>query len=312
MIFSKIIGTGGYLPKEVLTNYDLEKKVETSHQWIVERTGIFQRHIVSAEETVAHMGAEAAKKAMEAAGVGPLDIGLIIVATCTPDLVFPATACLIQAELGVPPGPAFDIQAVCSGFIYALSVADQFIRAGTVKRALVIGSEAMSKVLDWTDRSTCVLFGDGAGAVVIEASPEPGILSCNISADGRYKDILYLDNQPGKTLKMQGNVVFKLAVTMLGEVATNSMAEAGITVADIDWLVPHQANIRIIEATADKLKIPMEKVVVTLKNHGNTSAASIPLAFDTAVRDGRIVAGQQILLEAIGGGLTWGTVLLRV
>lgn len=312
MIFSKITGTGGHLPKEILTNYDLEKKVDTSHQWIVERTGIFQRHIANNEESVTHMGAIASKHAMEAAGITAKDIELIIVATCTPDLVFPAAACLIQAELGVPNGPAFDIQAVCSGFIYALTVANQFIRAGTVKRALVIGSEVMSRVIDWTDRSTCVLFGDGAGAVVLEASSEPGIQSCSISADGRYKDVLYLDSHPIQTLKMQGNQVFKLAVNMLDEVTSKCVAEQGIALSDIDWLVPHQANIRIIEATAKKLKLPMEKVVVTLKNHGNTSAASIPLALDTAIRDGRIIAGQQILLEAIGGGLTWGSVLLKV
>jgi len=312
MIFSKIIGTGGYLPEKIVTNYDLEQKVDTTHQWIFERTGIVERHIANVEETTTQMGAHAARRAIEAAGISPDDIEMVIVATCTPDRVFPATACLIQAELGLPVGPAFDIQAVCSGFMYALSVADQFIRTGTMKRILVIGSEVMSRVIDWTDRKTCILFGDGAGAVVLAASAEPGILSCSVNADGRYKEALYLENHPVKTLQMQGNVVFRLAVNILDKIAASMIAKHGLIVSDIDWLVPHQANIRIIEATAGKLNLPMERVILTLQNQGNTSAASIPLALDTAIRDGRIIPGQRILLEAVGGGLTWGTALLMV
>lgn len=313
MIFSKIIGTGGYLPETILSNFDLEKRVETSHDWIVSRTGIHQRHIANTSETTTAMGSLAAKKAMDLAGVNPSDIDMVVVATCTPDLVFPSAACLIQAELGLNPGPAFDVQAACSGFMFALSVADKFIRSASVKRALVIGSEVMSRIIDWKDRTTCVLFGDGAGALVLEASNEPGILSCDISSDGRNsKDFLSLGQYPDNTLKMQGNSVFKMAVNMLDQVALAAMNANGLIPADIDWLVPHQANIRIIEAAAMKLNISMERVVVTLQAQGNTSSASIPLALDAAWRDGRIVPSQHILLEAFGGGLTWGTAIIRV
>lgn len=312
MIFSSIKGTGGYLPQAVLTNYDLEKRLDTSHAWIVERTGIVQRHIASEKETTAFMGSEAARKALAAANLSPSDIDMIVVATCTPDLVFPSAACLIQAELGVPPGPAFDVQAACSGFMFALKTADSFIRNGSVKRALVIGSETMSRLLDWTDRRTCVLFGDGAGAVVLEASETPGILSCAVGSDGRHKDILYVENYPKGTLQMQGNTLFRLAVNMLDQVALEALSKSDLTLSDIDWLVPHQANIRIIKAAAQKLNIPMERVVLTLPDQGNTSAASIPLALDSALREGRIVTGQHILLEAFGGGLAWGTALIKV
>jgi len=338
MIFSKVIGTGGYLPEEFLTNYDLEKRVETTHAWIVERTGIVKRHIANSKETTTMMGTEAARRALKMAGVQPNSIDMVVVATCTPDLVFPSAACLIQAELGLGFGPAFDVQAACSGFMYALHVADNFIRSGSAKRALVIGSEVMSRVVDWTDRKTCILFGDGAGALILEASSQPGIVSCTIGADGRHKDILYLENGNNAVtanvgaasnsstssvsssstgsnnyrLQMQGNAVFKLAVNMLDQIAAEVMTTNRFNLSDVNWLVPHQANIRIIQATAQKLNIPMERVVVTLHDQGNTSAASIPLAFDCAVRDGRIVGGQHILLEAFGGGLTWGTALIKV
>lgn len=313
MIFSKMIGTGSYLPETVLSNFELEKRVETSHDWIVSRTGIHQRHIANESETTTKIGALAAKRAMEFAGVGPEEVDMVVVATCTPDVIFPSAACLIQAELGLKPGPAFDVQAACSGFMFALSVADKFIRSGSVKRALVIGAEVMSRILDWNDRTTCVLFGDGAGAVLLEASSEPGILSCDVCSDGRDSQaILSLGNHPDNVLKMQGNTVFKMAVNMLDQVALAAMNANGLTSADIDWLVPHQANIRIIEAAAQKLNMPMEKVVVTLQNQGNTSSASIPLALDAARRDGRIVPSQHILLEAFGGGLTWGTAIIKV
>lgn len=311
MIWSKISGTGSYLPKGTLTNYDLEKKVDTSNTWIVERTGIEERHISNNEETTAAMGSYAAEKALQSAGCSGDDIDMIVVATCTPDKIFPSTACLIQQALGIKPGIAFDVQAACSGFIYALSIVDKFIKTGSVKRALVIGSEVMSRVIDWKDRSTCVLFGDGAGAVVLEASEKAGILSCMLSADGRHKDILYLNSASNEYLQMQGNTVFRLAVNMLDQVAERTLAENNLTISDIDWLVPHQANIRIIHAIAEKLGIPMERVVQTLKHQGNTSGASIPLALDSYIRSGKIVRGQTLLLEAFGGGLTWGTALIH-
>lgn len=321
ILYSKIGGTGSYLPAQILTNHDLEKKLDTSHAWIVERTGIERRHIANENETTEIMGAKAAKMAMEAANIEPNEIGLIIVASCTPEKMFPSTACLIQEILDIPKAPAFDIQAACSGFIYALSVADNFIRMGQVKHALVIGSETMSKVLDWKDRKTCVLFGDGAGAVLLSRSETPGILSTEISADGRHKDILYLDNQKGNQkerdtafnpyLQMQGNLVFRLAVNMLDQVAVTAMVKNKLECSDVDWLVPHQANIRIIQAMAEKLKIPMERVAMTLKDHGNTSAASIPLTLDTYIRQGSIKRNQILLLEAFGGGLTWGTATIR-
>lgn len=311
MIFSRITGTGSYLPEKIVTNFELEKTVDTSHAWIVERTGIEERRISSPKETATYMGSIAAKRAMEQAGVSSNDIDLIIVATCTPDLAFPATACLIQQSLNIPPCAAFDIQAVCSGFVYGLSTVDNFIRSGSSKTALLIGTEVMSRIVDWSDRTTCILFGDGAGACVIQASDEPGILSTHLGADGRYSDLLYLKNEPNVFLNMQGNSVFKLAVNMLGSIATDSLQKQGLTSKDLDWLLPHQANSRIIQAMAEKLNFSMDKVVVTVQKHGNTSAASIPLALDEYVREGRIVRGQTVLLEAFGGGLTWGTALIK-
>lgn len=313
MMFSKITGTGSYLPQKILTNFDLEKKVDTSNAWIIERTGIVERRIADPDkgETGTMMGKIAAERAMAAAGVKPQDIDLIIVATCSPDLVFPATACLIQQALDIPPCPAFDIQAVCSGFVYGLSTVDQFIRAGNAKTALLIGTEVMSRIIDWKDRSTCILFGDAAGACVIQASEEPGILRTDLGADGRYGDLLYLKNNPVGCLSMQGNSIFKLAVNMLGNIANETLAKQNFKASDLDWLLPHQANSRIIQAMADKLGFSMDKVVTTVHKHGNTSAASIPLALDEYVREGRIVRGQHVLLEAFGGGLTWGTALIK-
>ncbi len=333
MTYSSIIGTGSYLPPTIFSNADWEKRVNTSHDWIVERTGIKSRHIAAKDETATNMGAQAAMQAMTMAKVGPQDIDLIIVATGSPDKIFPATACLIQKQLKVPTCIAFDIQAACSGFVYALSIADQYIKSGSVKRALVIGTELMSRLFDWSDRNTCVLFGDGAGAVVLEASETPGILSTHLYADGNYDDILYVDNMqlglhqspthPSEVetfntplnnlqpfIQMNGQKVFKLAVSKLGELVKNILQVHQLTPQDIDWLVPHQANIRIIQATADKLGLPMDKVICTVETHSNTSSASIPLALDTAVRDGRIKKGQTLLLEAIGGGMTWGSALL--
>lgn len=311
MIYTKILATGSYLPEKILTNQDLEKKVDTSHEWIFERTGIVERHIASSEETASMMGTRAAIEALSSAGISPQTIDLVVVATCTPDKIFPSTACLIQQALDIPPCPAFDVQAACSGFIYGLSIVDQFVRSGIAKRPLLIGCEVMSRIVDWQDRRTCILFGDGAGAVIFEAANNPGVLSVELGADGRQKDILFADNLPGSTIQMQGNAVFRLAVNKLEQVATKSLSTNQLKIEDIDWLVPHQANLRIIQATAEKLGLPMEKVILTLQNHGNTSGASIPLALDVAIRDGRIKAGQHLLLEAFGGGLTWGTALIR-
>ncbi|EIJ36941.1 beta-ketoacyl-ACP synthase III [Thiothrix nivea] len=321
MMYSRITGTGSYLPEKILTNQDLEKMVDTTDQWIFERTGIRERHIAEME-SASDMAEHAARRALEMAGRNPDDIDLIVVGTSTPDLVFPSTACLLQNNLGIRNGsPAMDVQAACSGFTYALSVADNFIRAGSAKCALVVGSEAMSKILDWTDRGTCILFGDGAGAVLLEASEEPGILSTHIHADGAYEHLLSVNagisrNQEllraeGALLQMRGNEVFKVAVNTLGRIVDETLEKNGMTKADVNWLVPHQANIRIIQATAKKLDMPMDNVVVTVDKHGNTSAASIPLALDTAVRDGRIKRGEIILLEAFGGGFTWGSALVR-
>lgn len=316
MKYSRIIGTGGYLPEKILTNQDLERMVETTDQWIRERTGIEQRHIAVDGQTTCDLAEQAARRSMEAAGIGAADIDLIIVATTTPDRVFPSTACLLQERLGIHGGgAAFDIQAVCTGFIYALGVADKFIRTGSARRALVVGAETMSRIVDWTDRSTCVLFGDGAGAVVIEASDEPGILSTHLHADGRYHEQLYVPggvSQPGDTfIEMKGNEVFKVAVNTLGRIVDETLETNGLQKSDIDWLVPHQANTRIIAATAKKLGMSMERVVLTVATHGNTSAASVPLALDVAVRDGRIQRGETILMEAFGGGFTWGSALIK-
>ncbi len=315
------MGTGSHLPERVLTNADLEKMVATTDAWITERTGIRKRHIAAAGETTCDLAEAAARRAMEAAGVGPRDIDLIIVATTTADRVFPSTACLLQHRLDIHGCAAFDVQAVCTGFIYALSVADKFIRTGAAQRALVVGAETLSRILDWSDRNTCVLFGDGAGAVVLEAAEECGILSTHLHADGQYADLLTvpagLSEHPEKwrrgeaSIEMKGNEVFKMAVNMLGRSVDETLASNKLKQTDIDWLVPHQANIRIITATAKKLKMAMDRVVVTVDQHGNTSAASVPLALDTAVRDGRIQRDDMLLLEAFGGGFTWGSALLK-
>ena len=322
-IFSRIIGTGSYLPENRLTNADLaaqlaQQGVETSDDWIVERTGIRARYFAADDQGCSDLATEAARKALQAAGLMADDIDLIVVGTSTPDMVFPSVATMVQHKLGTSGCPAFDVQAVCSGFIYAMSIADAMIQSGTVKRALVIGAEVFSRILDFNDRTTCVLFGDGAGAVVLEASDQPGILATDLHADGKYKDILCVPGHVNRggilgdpVLKMDGQAVFKLAVGVLEETARASLAKANLTDADIDWLIPHQANIRIMQSTARKLKLPSDKVVVTVDQHGNTSAASIPLALDVAVRDGRIQRGQTLMLEGVGGGFTWGSVLLR-
>ncbi len=322
-IYSRITGTGSYLPPRRLTNADLVAElatqgIESSDEWIVERTGIRARHFVDAGMASSDLGAEAARRAMEAAGCQPSDIDLIIVATSTPDMVFPSTAALLQNKLGIVGCPVFDVQAVCSGFIYAMTVADAMIKTGTAKRALVIGAEVFSRILDFKDRTTCVLFGDGAGAVVLEASTTPGILATDIHADGKYSDILCVPGHVSggailgdPVLKMDGQAVFKLAVGVLEETARASLDKAGLKDTDIDWLIPHQANIRIMQSTARKLKMSMDKVIVTVDQHGNTSAASIPLALDHGVRSGQISKGQTLLLEGVGGGFTWGSVLLK-
>ena len=321
MSYARITGTGGHLPERVLTNHDLERMVETSDQWIRERTGIRERRIAAPDETTSMLAEHAARRAMEAAGVGPRDIDLIVLATTTPDQVFPSTACLLQRRLGIHGCPAFDVQAVCTGFIYALAVADKFIRTGDARCALVVGAETLSRIVDWSDRSTCVLFGDGAGAVVLQAAEEPGILSTHLHADGDYAELLqvpagisqgYDTVRAGEAyMEMRGSEVFKVAVNTLGRIVDETLEANGLGRDAVDWLVPHQANIRIIAATARKLGLPMERVVVTVDRHGNTSAASVPLALDVAVRDGRIRPGELLLLEAFGGGFTWGSALVR-
>jgi 3-oxoacyl-[acyl-carrier-protein] synthase-3 len=322
-IYSRISGTGSYLPPRRLTNADLVAElatqgIESSDDWIVERTGIRARHFVGDGVGSSDLGAEAAKRAMASAGCQPADIDLIIVATSTPDMVFPSTAALLQNKLGIVGCPVFDVQAVCSGFIYAMTVADALIKTGTAKRALVIGAEVFSRILDFKDRTTCVLFGDGAGAVVLEASDTPGILATDIHADGKYSEILCVPGHVSggailgdPVLKMDGQAVFKLAVGVLEETARAYLSKAGLNDTDIVWLIPHQANIRIMQSTARKLKMPMEKVIVTVDQHGNTSAASIPLALDHGVRSGQITKGQTLMLEGVGGGFTWGSVLLK-
>jgi 3-oxoacyl-[acyl-carrier-protein] synthase III len=320
-VYARLLGTGGYLPPKILTNADLEKMVDTTDQWIRERTGIRERHIAGPEETSCSMAFEASRKALAAANVDPSQIDLIIVATTTPDLVFPSTACLLQERLGIHGCAAFDVQAVCTGFVYALSIAEKFIRTGSATRALVIGTETLSRILDWTDRGTCVLFGDGAGAVVLGASDAPGILSSHLHADGQYKEMLCVPSGISKGydkviageayVHMQGSEVFKVAVNTLGQIVDETLAANSLQKSDIHWLVPHQANERIIAATAKKLGMSMERVIMTVERHGNTSAASIPLALDEGVRDGRIQRGQTVLMEAFGGGFTWGSVLLK-
>ena len=322
MTYSKVVGTGSYVPEKILTNADLEKMVETSDQWIQERTGIKERHIAADDETTCDLAEKAARKAMDAAGVSSTDIDLIVLATTTPDKIFPSTACLVQSRLDIHGCAAFDVQAVCSGFVYALATADNFIKSGAAKCALIIGAETLSRIVDWTDRSTCILFADGAGAVVLKASDEPGILSTHLHADGEYEKLLHvpagvscrhnLVEQAGAYIQMQGNEVFKMAVRTLGRIVDETLEKNQMDKHDIDWLVPHQANTRIISATARKLDMSMDKVVVTVGEHGNTSAASIPLALDVAVRDGRIKPGQTILLEAFGGGFTWGSALIKM
>lgn len=319
MMYSRIAGTGSYLPEKVLTNHDLEQMVETTDQWITERTGIKKRHIAADDETTTDLAYEAAIRAIDAAGISNSDIDLIIVATTTPTRIFPSTASLLQEKLGISGSPAFDIQAVCTGFVYALTVADKFIKAGGVKNVLVIGAETFSRIVDWTDRNTCVLFGDGAGAVVLQASEEPGILSTHIHSDGSYNKLLHVPTGPGSSsatedsayVDMQGNEVFKVAVKTLSSIVDETLDANQLGKQDIDWLIPHQANIRIIAATARKLNMSMDHVVVTVDEHGNTSAASIPLALDVAVRDGRIKRGETLLFEAFGGGFTWGSALIK-
>ena len=317
MIFSRISGTGSYLPNKILTNAELERMVDTTDEWIFARTGIRERHIAASDECTSDLGLAAAKKAIEAANINTEDIDLVIVATTTPDRIFPSTACLIQGRLGIRNNcPAFDVQAVCSGFVYALSVADSMIKTGAAKTALVIGAETMSRITDWTDRSNCILWGDGAGAVVLQASSEAGIIATHLHADGSYDKLLNVPNGVSKqgednTIKMEGNAVFKMAVNTLDQIVDETLAANGMQKSDVDWLVPHQANIRILQATAKKLDLDMDKVVVTVDKHGNTSAASIPLALDAAVRDGRIQRGQIILMEAFGGGFTWGSTLVK-
>ncbi|CAG4883338.1 3-oxoacyl-[acyl-carrier-protein] synthase III [Georgfuchsia toluolica] len=321
IVYSRITGTGGYLPGAPVSNAELIRKhqLESSDDWITERTGIRTRHLVAANENASDLALEACRRALTAAGKVPADVDLIIVATSTPDFIFPSTAAILQRKLGVAnSSPAFDLQAVCTGFVYAAAVADKFIRSGTTRCALVVGAEVFSRILDWKDRGTCVLFGDGAGAIVLEASDIPGILSTALHADGSYSEIL---NVPGQInggqaigdpfLRMDGQAVFKFAVRALAEVGEEVLAAAGMTIDQVDWLIPHQANIRIINATAKKLGLPAEKGIVTVAHHGNTSAASIPIALDEGVRDGRIKHGETLLLEGVGGGFTWGAALLK-
>ena len=318
-MYSKIIGTGSYFPAKTLTNFDLEKIVETSHDWIVSRSGITERHVAADDEMTSDLALQASRRAIEAAGISADEIDMVIVATTSPDMMFPSTACILQDKLGIKNcGAAFDMQAVCGGFVYALNTADLYIRGGQAKTVLVVGAEVLSRMLDWSDRTTCVLFGDGAGAVVLRASETPGIVASKLHADGRHRNMLKADGnirhgevQGDPFIKMDGQAVFKFAVKVLSEVVEEVLEENHLSGSDIDWLIPHQANIRIMEATAKKLGLSMDNVVVTVAHHGNTSAASIPLALDTAVRDGRIKAGQNILLEAVGGGFTWGAVLIR-
>ncbi len=321
MIYSRIAGTGRHLPDKVLTNADLEKMVDTTDEWIKSRTGVERRHIVADDETTLDLAEGAARQAMDAANVGPDDIDLVIVGTTTPDQVFPNMGCLLQARLGIHGCAAFSIEAACTGFVYALGVADKFVRAGDAKNALVIGAETLSRITDWTDRATCVLFGDGAGAVVLQPEAEPGIISTHLHADGKYKDLLYYPSGVSKkpddfhagrdAVRMIGNEVFRVAVKTLGRIVDETLEKNGITKSDIDWLIPHQANIRIIQATAKKLKMPMDRVIQTVQDHGNTSTASVPMALDVAVRDGTIKRGDLLLLVAFGGGFTWGSALIR-
>ena len=320
-MYSRIAGTGSFLPEKILTNADLTKLVDTSDEWIRSRTGISQRHIAADDETTTDLAEQASRRAMQAAGVTAADVDLICVGTTTPDLVFPNVGTLLQDRLGIHGCPAFSLEAACTGFVYALSVADKFVRLGEAKCALVVGAETLTRIVDWNDRGTCVLFADGAGAVILQPSSEPGIISTRLHSDGRYKDLLLYPDGVSKGFKlvregkagvqMKGNEVYKVAVNTLGALVTETLSANGITRDDLDWLIPHQANIRIIEAIAKRLELPMEKVIVTIGEQGNTSAASVPLALDTGIRDGRIRRGQLLLLEAFGGGFTWGSALIR-
>ncbi len=318
MKYSKIIGTGSYLPPKILTNADLEKIVDTTDQWIVERTGIRRRRIADHTETSSSMAEVAARNALEAAQIPPEKIDLIIVATTTPDFTFPSTACLLQARLGIAGCPAFDLTAACAGFSYGLSIADQYIKTGMAKNVLIVGSEIISRFIDWTDRSTCVLFGDGAGAMILTASDQPGIHSTHLHANGQLKDLLYVpsglparpEDYVRPTVNMQGNELFRVVINILSQIIDETLTVNGIDQSQIDWLIPHQANIRIIQAVAKKLQLPMEKVIVTIEDHGNTSAASIPLALDQGIRDGRVKRGDTLLFEGFGGGMAWGSALI--
>ncbi|WP_305804329.1 beta-ketoacyl-ACP synthase III [Stenotrophomonas sp. YIM B06876] len=320
-IYSRIAGTGSYLPEKLLTNADLAQIVDTSDEWIQSRTGIRQRHIAAEGQTTSDLGYQAALRALEAAGIDASQLDMIVVGTTTPDFIFPSTACLIQAKLGVAGCPAFDVNAACSGFVFALGVADKFIQSGAARHVLVIGAETLTRMVDWEDRTTCVLFGDGAGAVVLKADAETGILSTHLHADGSKKDLLWNPvgvsagfgegSQGGGSIRMKGNDVFKYAVKALDSVVDETLDANGLAKSDLDWLIPHQANLRIIEATAKRLEMPMEQVVVTVDRHGNTSSASVPMALDVAVRSGRVERGQLLLLEAFGGGFTWGSALIR-
>jgi len=315
MIYSKIIAIGGYLPEKILTNKDLEKSLDTSDEWIYTRTGIKERHIIDTNETTSDMAYHAALDAIHSTDINPHQIDLIIVATTTPDKVFPSTACLVQNKLGIGECPAFDVQAVCSGFIYALSIADKFIKTGSNKKILVIGADAMSRITDYSDRSNAILWGDGAGAVILTASDKPGILSTHIHSEGKYETLLHVPRNNNllkkDTIEMQGNQVFKFAVNTLDKIVDETLDANNLKKSDIDWLVPHQANIRILEATAKKLDMPMDRVIVTIDRHGNTSAASIPLALNDAVKSKKINAGEIILMEAFGGGFTWASALIK-
>ena len=314
MTFSKIIGSGSYLPDRILTNQDLEKMLDTTDEWITSRTGIKQRHIIAENQVTSDMAYEASKKALQEANLDAQDVDLIILATTTPDKIFPSTACTLQAKLGIPECPAFDVQAVCSGFIYALSIAEKFIKTGTSTTALIVGADAMSRITDYKDRSNAILWGDGAGAVILKKSNEPGILSTHIHAQGKYEDMLHVPrrNDGGSdTIEMQGNQVFKMAVNTLDAIVDQTLDANQLKKSDIDWLVPHQANIRILDATAKKLSMSMDKVIVTIDKHGNTSAASIPLAFDEGVKAKKINKGHIVLMEAFGGGFTWGSALIK-
>lgn len=321
MTYSRIAGTGRFLPERIMTNFDLEKIVETSDEWIRTRTGVERRHVCADDETTSDLCIGAAKKAIADAGVDVSEIDMVVVGTTSPDLIFPNIATIIQHELGIPACTAFSLEAACTGFIYALSTADKFVKAGEAKCALVIGAECITKLVDWSDRNTCVLFGDGAGAVILKPSEEQGIISCHLGADGQYKDLLYYPYGASNNLaaagtevaaiQMTGNEVFKVAVKTLGRIASKTLEDANVSHEELDWLVPHQANIRIIQAMAKRLDMPMEKVILTVQDHGNTSAASVPMALDVGVRDGRVKRGDLVLMEAFGGGFTWGTVLMR-